>query len=176
MNTLSYLDICKNFTWDLDTGKLYKKLECYGVEYGKKECTSKTDRGYCRVTLDKQHYYIHRIMYTIYHPDEDISELQIDHINGEKSDNRKENLRSATCSQNCMNRATRSSKSGYKGIRVHSRKNGATYYQVSFQCKTFNDGRPFRKGFPFTEEGLQSAIEYRKELDIKFQGEFSYDN
>lgn len=173
MNTLSYSDICKNFTWDLDTGTLYKKLECYGVEYGKKECTSKTDRGYCRVTLHKQHYYIHRIMYTIYHPEEDISELQIDHINGDKSDNRKENLRSATPSQNAMNRKTSTANvSGYKGISVRSRNDGAKYYLMSIM----KNGKTVTKGFPYTDDGLKDAIALRLELASVMHGEYKNEN
>jgi hypothetical protein len=48
----------------------------------------------------------------------------IDHINGDPSDNRKENLRIVTQSQNCKNLTTKRSNnsSGYKGVSWDSRK------------------------------------------------------
>ena len=47
--------------------------------------------------------------------------MQVDHINGDPLDNRKENLRICTRSENCRNRKVRSnSRSGYKGVEIKS--------------------------------------------------------
>ena len=43
---------------------------------------------------------------------------QIDHANGEKSDNRIENLRAADHSQNQANTANRPTESGFRGVRL----------------------------------------------------------
>ena len=47
--------------------------------------------------------------------------MDVDHINGDPLDNRKENLRICTRSENCRNRKVRSnSRSGYKGVEIKS--------------------------------------------------------
>lgn len=49
---------------------------------------------------------------------------QVDHINGNKADNRKCNLRISTKQQNAMNIGLRqNNKSGYKGVRYEARRN-----------------------------------------------------
>lgn len=49
--------------------------------------------------------------------------MQVDHINGNGLDNRRENLRLVTKSQNMMNRGTqKNSTSGFKGVNKHQGK------------------------------------------------------
>ena len=58
---------------------------------------------YCvSVGLVQSNYVAHRIVYLLHYPDMDQS-LQIDHINGDKEDNRIENLRAVTNQQNHFN-------------------------------------------------------------------------
>ena len=86
---------------------------------------------YLKTQLDKDGYYLvylyneiknsnyrlHRIVYSAHNPTEDISLLQIDHIDNNKTNNNIDNLRTATNSQNSANTKTqKNNKLGYKNI------------------------------------------------------------
>lgn len=79
---------------------------------------ARREDGYVRIVLDGKRYYAHRIIYAI---DRNINlediPPEIDHIDFDKTNNRPENLREATRSQNVMNTSVRSdSLSGIKGV------------------------------------------------------------
>ena len=82
----------------------------------------KYEKGTNRVKVHKQ---LHRLLMEIHHPElRDNPKLYIDHINGDKLDNRKENLRLATNQQNSMNRKPhKNSSSKYKGVYWSKREN-----------------------------------------------------
>ncbi len=88
----------------------------------------------------------------------------LDHINGVRSDNRWENLREATRSQNNCNKALRSNnKSGTSGISRHPA-NGKWRVQICFEGKKHHIGYFYSK---------QQAIEARKLAEKQHHGEFS---
>lgn len=65
----------------------------------------------------------------------------VDHINGNKLDNRLENLRFCTQSQNLMNRDTSSKNtSGYRGV-SWDKKNNKWYATITINSKQLNLGR-----------------------------------
>lgn len=71
--------------------------------------------GYWRIRLDGVGYFAHRLAYAFMTGE--WPESDIDHIDGIKSNNRWENLRGATTSQNHANmRIQPRSKSGFKGV------------------------------------------------------------
>jgi hypothetical protein len=77
-----------------------------------------SNHKYKRIAIDKKEYFVHRLAWLYVHgcwPTEDI-----DHINGDPSDNRIANLREATPSQNvmCARRAPRG-RTGYRGVFLH---------------------------------------------------------
>jgi len=90
--------------------------------------------------------------------------LQVDHINGNKLDNRKENLRVCTCAENVRNRSVSSNNSsGFKGVCWDKRKN-------KWISSITADSKIFRLGC------FASAIEAAKAYNIaaiELHGEFA---
>ena len=75
--------------------------------------------GYVIITIDKKHYVAHRLAWL--YVNNILPTKDIDHINGNRADNRIENLREATRSENSCNSKLRSNNvSGIKGISWHN--------------------------------------------------------
>ena len=83
----------------------------------------------------------------------------VDHINGDKLDNRRQNLRLCTQQQNCLNSRLRSNNvSGVKGVYWCNKRLKWTA-QISINKKTFSLGR-----FADFESAVQARLEKEKEL------------
>lgn len=77
-----------------------------------------TNTGYRVMSVDAQKHLAHRLVWFYVHGK--WPEHQIDHINGNRADNRLSNLREATPGQNAHNAKARSTnKSGLKGVSLH---------------------------------------------------------
>ena len=89
--------------------------------------------------------------------------MDVDHINGNKMDNRRCNLRICTHQQNTFNQKLRSTNtSGYRG--VSKRKTGK--YEAYIHC----DGKKHNLGLYSSAE---EAYEARKKAEIKYFGEYA---
>lgn len=112
--------------YDAETGKLFwlpRPLENFAREsrgkvwnarFAGKEAFSLGARGYVTIAINGQRYYAHRIIWRMA-----TGEIpnEVDHINGDKIDNRLVNLRSATRETNGRNLSIKSNNtSGVNGV------------------------------------------------------------
>jgi hypothetical protein len=102
---------------------------------------------------------LHRLIFFIHHrylPD------IVDHIDGDKENNRIENLRAATNQQNiCNSKLYASNKSGHRGIRF---KDG------SWVARIRTKGQEIHLG---TFKNIEDAIAVRKNAEGEYHGEFA---
>jgi len=117
MREIPITTINEKLSYNPDTGVLVWKANTRWTKAGHKAGT--LCGGYVKISINGIIIPAHRIALAITTGAWPFGE--IDHINGDKSDNRLSNLREVTHQQNCMNRAkARNNKSGFVGVSWHS--------------------------------------------------------
>lgn len=124
---------------------------------GKPAFCSAHNSGYLRGAINNESYLAHRIVWKLVHDEEPEA---IDHINGNRCDNRIENLRASTFAENAHNMSGRPNASGVSGVYLHKatglwhariKKNGVTkslgYFKNLDDAKRVREAATQEHGF-----------------------------
>ena len=143
-----------------DTGDLAWKNNTLWTKAGHKAGTN--CNGYIKVSINRIIMPAHRIALAMTNGSWPFGE--VDHINGNRSDNRLCNLREVTHQQNCLNRSkANNNKSGYAGVSWHS---GGKKWQAHISIA----GKSIYLGL---FESAESARDARNEAAQKAYGAFA---
>jgi hypothetical protein len=157
---LTQEDLHNWFRYEPETGKMYwKESFAHRVKVGDEAgafCTN-----YIRVGIFGAKFQMHRLIWLMLKGPIPPGYL-IDHKNGDGTDNRLDNLRLATYTQNNQNAKSLVGSSKYKGVHWFKR-------DSCWQAKIEYDGKTHHLGY-FVEE-LEAAEAYKKEA-LKIHGEF----
>ena len=150
------LDYLNDYCYYKDDGWLYRKIDDIRLGYVNNKYINMKIKGY----TFKAHRLIYWLCTGIRPPDDMI----IDHIDGNPSNNKIDNLRLVTYSQNAINvKLQKSNTSGYKGVKFN--KNYNTWVStISINNKNISLG-----SFKTKEE----AITARKNAEPLYHGEFA---
>jgi len=152
LSVLDYTADSGKFIWKNRPKYHFKNARSHSVwnkRYAGKEagCLQKT--GYIAMSLDNVKVYAHRIVFLL--ENGEWPENQVDHINGNRSDNRRSNLRLATRNQNQHNRSARlDNKLGIKGVCKHKQCN-------RYQAKIWVNSKCIHLGLFETQEEAKEA-------------------
>jgi hypothetical protein len=160
---LTLLRLKEMFTYDQNTGVFTRKIMIGRMSPGTiagSKCHRKK-RAYIRICVNRKFYYLHQLAWFYCHGK---WSKMIDHLDGDGTNNKLENLRSCTYSENMGNSKVYSTnKSGFKGVHWHKLKNkwGS---QIVIASKNINLGYFINKEDAYAE--------YCK-ASVKYRGKFS---
>ena len=152
------------FNYDPETG-IFTRLISIGKKVKAGQIAGFLDNGYRAIAINNNKYYSHRLAWLyMYGELAQFPETIIDHIDGNRSNNKISNLRKVTHQQNMLNQKLRTTnKSGVKGVCWHKR-------DKKWYVRVMNEGLMKNIGyFDDLELAELAAIEARK----KYHGEFA---
>ena len=124
--------------YDPITGDLYWKVTKSAKAVAGKKAGSVNKRGHINLQVDKKMYAAHQLVFLLHHGH---IPREIDHINQIKTDNRIENLRACTSTQNKGNiTLLKSNTSGLRGVSMNG-KTGKFHAQIKIGGKQTYLGR-----------------------------------
>jgi len=143
-----------------EDGKMYKKYKSSKKIWRCLTDNKPKEDGYIRCHINIKHYYLQRLVYLFHNPEwnihDDSRDNSIDHMNGNKLDNRIENLKCVNCSQNKQNITHRDGKEikGYS-FRTDGR-------PKPWMAQWQENGKRKSKGFKTKQEAKEYSEEMRK--------------
>ena len=140
--------------FDYKDGQLMRKIQMGNYKAGTTAGSIRKSNGYVRTNINRREYYIHRLIY-LYHYGVLHSDLEIDHINGIRADNRIENLRMVTRQHNQWNRKK---DKGYCWDK----------YAKKFKAYIYKNNKTINLGNFTTEEDARNAYLEAKKIIHKF--------
>ena len=143
-------DIKKYLRYDAETGKLFWKLNKGTTGKAGNEAGGQ-NYGYLRIKINRKSYKAHRIAWLLTYGSWPVD--QIDHINGNKKDNRLENLRAVSSGENARNqKIPKNNTSGAIGVSFYKK---GQYYQASIQI---NGKSKYLGVFKNKEEAIAARV------------------
>lgn len=141
----------------------YLELKGCDLVWRKSHCGRKsqvagmvTEWGYRRIQLQGKLYYAHRLSWKLRHGEDPEGEL--DHLNGNKLDNRPENLEIVTSRENSTRRSNRTKKSGLPtGVKKNGKGFCATAWRGS-DCLYFGQFSTPEEASEARRRGLQPLL------------------
>ena len=159
-STLTQEDL--NSLYEYKDGYLYLK-KTKGNKTAGEKIGHNHHSGYVYTTIDEKFYSVHRIIFAMHHG---YFPKFIDHIDGNRSNNKIENLREATIFENNRNAKIRKNNtSGIKGVHfVEKHKKWVVQLQINKQKKYFG-----------WYDNLELAELVAQEARSKYHGKFARD-
>ena len=155
---MDYRELSEELNYDPATGRFTWKKEAGTIS-----------NGYRLLRVNQKNMWAHRVAWLMA-TGEDPEGLVIDHVNGDRLDNRIENLRTATYSQNAANAKRHSrNRSGLKGaseVVKRGKRTGKWQSSITYQRRQMN------LGYFDTKEEAHAAYVAAAE---RLQGEFAND-
>lgn len=142
-------------TYDPETGNFYRNSP---ISRWSSSPAGSTTKGRIYIFIDKKLHLAHRLAFL--YMTGSFPKNQVDHINGDQSDNRWINLRDVTQQENLENkhRAKESSSTGVLGVQVNNKCN-------SYMARITSKGVVYYLGsFPSIEEASKVYLEAKQKL------------
>jgi len=120
-SNLTQSELKDQFDYDAENGWLIRKKNRYGNPYNKPSGHRPTNNGYGQLMVNRTSYLTHRLIW-LYHYGEFPDEF-IDHIDGNRSNNRIDNLRLVDSKMNNHNaKINKNNKYGFSNVSWHTKK------------------------------------------------------